>query len=82
MMRDIFEGIASLFENVLFWPLNQIRTLQDSTWWGANAINFIFILIGFCALIYWLKQMKMFADTNQEDETDKTPSLRYKKAKA
>lgn len=72
MMKDIFEGIAYLFEEILFYPLDVLRNLELETWWGANAINLIFILIGIAAFVFWMKQLKHFRDT-AEDERKQAP---------
>ncbi|MGY5851254.1 DUF6341 family protein [Salegentibacter sp. F14] len=66
-MKDFFEGIAWLFEEVLFIPLDALRELELNSWWAANAVNFIFILIGFAAFFYWMKQLKKFNDNNEEN---------------
>lgn len=63
LMRDVFEGIADLFVNVLLAPLDFLRNLELDSWWGANAINFFFIAIGFCALAYWLNFFKEYNRT-------------------
>lgn len=70
-MKDFFEGIAWLFEEVLFVPLDALRELELNSWWAANAINFIFILIGLAAFFYWMKQLKKF---NDNDEENRDPS--------
>lgn len=70
-MKDFFEGIAWLFEEVLFIPLDALRELELNSWWAANAINFIFILIGLAAFFYWMKQLKKF---NDNDEENRDPS--------
>lgn len=70
MLRDIFEGIAYLFEEILFYPLDLLRTLELDTWWGANGINFIFVLVGIAAFAYWMKQLKHFSDTHEEERKD------------
>jgi len=61
-MKDFFEGIAWLFENVLFIPLDALRTLQLDSWWLANIMNWIFMIIGAAAFIYWMLQLKKFDD--------------------
>ncbi|MAZ26821.1 MAG: uracil phosphoribosyltransferase [Cytophagaceae bacterium] len=61
-LKDFFYGIADLFVNVLFAPMDLLREWQLDTWWGANIFNWIFILIGFVALAYWLNQLKIFND--------------------
>lgn len=65
-MKDFFEAIQSLFEDVLFLPFNALRTLETSTWWGANTLNWVFIAITFVALIYWMLQLKEFDDDKEE----------------
>ncbi len=69
MMKSIFESIAYLFENILFIPYNFLRTLSLDTWWGGNVVSCFFILIGFVAIIYWIKQLIKY-----EKEEDKTSS--------
>ncbi|MDT0642158.1 uracil phosphoribosyltransferase [Zunongwangia sp. F363] len=66
-MRDLFEGIEWLFEEILFIPLDALRELQFDSWWLANAINFIFLIIGIAAFAYWLKELKKFQDRDEEE---------------
>lgn len=66
-MKDIFEGIAYLFEEILFVPLDALRSLELNSWWAANALNFIFILVGFVAFAFWMKQLKHYNDNNDDD---------------
>lgn len=66
-MRDFFEGIGQFFEEVLFYPLNELRDLELSSWWAANIINFLFVIVGLVAFFYWMKQLKKFNDNNEED---------------
>ena len=68
-MRAFFEGIQSLFEDVLFIPFNALRVLELDNWWSANLVSWIFILIGIAAFIYWLGQLKKFNDNNEEDKS-------------
>ena len=67
IMKAVFEAIAYLFEEVLFIPLNMLRDLGASNWFAANALNWVFLMIGFAGLIYWLRQLKKFNDNNEED---------------
>jgi len=79
-MKDFFEGIASLFEDVLFLPLDALRELQDNSWWAANGLNFVFVLIVFVAFLYWMKQLKSFDENDQEDKSVKAHSFLGKDA--
>lgn len=67
-MRDIFEGIQSFFEDFAFAPLDYIRNLELDSWWLANLINWIFMLIAVAAFVYWMKQLKKFNDNNEENK--------------
>ena len=66
-MKEIFEGIAWLFEEVLFIPFNALKELELSSWFLANFMNWIFIIVGFAAFIFWMLQLKKFNDNNEED---------------
>lgn len=65
-MKDFFEAIQYLFEEILFVPLNTLRFTHN--WWAANTINWIFIIIGIIALVYWVLQLKKFNDNNEENK--------------
>lgn len=71
-MRDFFEGIAWLFENVLFIPFDALRTLQLDSWWLANFMNWIFMIIGAAAFIYWMLQLKKSDDEEREYNYNRT----------
>lgn len=64
-MRAFFEGIEDLFVNVLFWPFDLLRYIQN--WWTSNIISWIFIIIGMVAFTYWLLELKKF--DGEEDKT-------------
>ncbi|RZS99272.1 DUF6341 family protein [Aquimarina brevivitae] len=66
-MKEFFESIESLFVDVLFAPLDYLRALELESWSAANIINWLFMLIGFAAFFYWMKELKKFNDNNEED---------------
>lgn len=68
-MKDFFYSIQDLFVNVLFAPLDAIRALELENWFAANILSWIFILIGFVAMVYWMIQLKGHADNNEEDKS-------------
>ena len=68
-MKDFLYAIQDLFVNVLLVPYDAIRALELESWFAANTISWIFLLIGFVALLYWMKQLKMFNDNNEEDKS-------------
>jgi len=70
-MKAFFEGIAYLFEEILFAPMDWMRELELSNWWTANTVNWIFIVICCYWSWYWTKELKMFKDKG-EDEQDTT----------
>lgn len=66
-MRDIFESIDWLFENVLFLPLEYLRALELENWFLANILNFVFLIIAFAAFLYWMKQLKIINERGEEN---------------
>jgi len=75
MWRNIFEGISSFFENVAFAPLNALYDLELKTWWGANIVTWIFLAILVVLLVYWVNQLKIFDDNQEEDKSSKAHSF-------
>jgi hypothetical protein len=67
-MRAFFEGIQWLFENIFFWPLDQLRAFELSNWFGANIINWIFMIICSYATWYWCKQLTMHQKNGEENQ--------------
>jgi hypothetical protein len=68
-MKDFFYAIQDLFVNVLFAPMDAIRALELESWFTANLISWIFMIIGFVAMVYWMLQLKGFNDNNEEDKS-------------
>ena len=68
-MEDFFTGIQWFFENILFAPFDALADLELDSWWLANFISFLFLAILFVAFFYWMKQLRIFKDNN-EDRTD------------
>lgn len=64
-MKAFFEGIQDLFVDGLFAPLDFFREMQN--WWAANTINWLFVVIGTIAMLYWLKQLRVFDERGEED---------------
>ena len=56
--KGLFEGIQSLFEDVLFMPYDALRAMELDNWWMANIMSWILMTIGFVAFIYWMGQLK------------------------
>ncbi|WP_046743505.1 DUF6341 family protein [Kordia zhangzhouensis] len=67
-MKNLFEGIAYLFEEILFLPLDALRELELESWTAANIINWIFMIIAAVAMVYWVLQLKKFNDNNEENK--------------
>tara|TARA_R110002050_G_scaffold293182_1_gene449359 strand:- start:33881 stop:34108 length:228 start_codon:yes stop_codon:yes gene_type:complete len=68
-MKDFFYAIQDLFVNVLFAPYDALRALELENWFAANTFSWIFIIIGFVAMVYWMLQLKIFSDNNEEDKS-------------
>ncbi len=67
-MRAFFEALGSLFTDILFIPMDLFRALELENWWIANIITWIFILICCAATWYWIKQLQIFKDNNEDDQ--------------
>jgi uncharacterized membrane protein YuzA (DUF378 family) len=67
-MKAFFEGIAWLFEEILFLPYDLLRQIEASSWTLSNTVNCIFVLVGFSALIYWILQLNSFDKNGEEDK--------------
>lgn len=65
-MKSFFEGIQYLFVDILFKPLDFLRSLELKNWWGANTLNWIFMIICAVAIVYWIKQLKLHKSNNDE----------------
>jgi hypothetical protein len=66
-MKAFFEGIAWLFEEFLFLPYAFLRQIEEGNWALANSVNWIFLFVGFSALIYWIVQLNLFDKSGEED---------------
>ena len=64
-MKDFFYAIEDLFANVLFAPFDALRTLELTSWFMANIISWIFMIIGFAAFVYWMLQLKKYNDNKE-----------------
>lgn len=70
---SIWKSIETLFVDVLFAPLDAIRFADN--WWLQNTVNWMFVIIGFVAFGYWMKQLKIFEDNNEEDKSSTSHSF-------
>ena len=68
-MKDFFYGIQDLFVDVLFAPLDYLRELELTSWFGANMMSWIFMLTGFVAFTYWMMQLAKYNANNEEDKS-------------
>jgi hypothetical protein len=65
-MKAFFEGIQSLFVDFLFVPHDFLRSLELTSWFGANFLNWIFIAICASAIVYWILQLREHKAKNEE----------------
>jgi hypothetical protein len=73
-MKALFEGIESITTLILNKPFDAIREMELSNWFLANGLNWIFVIIGFAALFFWLKQLKEYDKEGTEDLTSTSHS--------
>lgn len=67
-MKAFFEGIQYLFVDILFAPLDFLRSLELTSWFAANTINWMFMIICAAAIVYWIKQLRIFDDAGTENQ--------------
>ena len=67
-MKNFFEAIASLFEDLLFLPFQLLTELEPFSWWLANGMSFLFLAIGFVAAVYWINQLRIFDKSGAENK--------------
>lgn len=68
-MKDFFYAIEDFFVNVAFAPYDALRELELDNWWAANVATWLFIIIGFAAMIYWILQLKKYDDNDEENKS-------------
>ncbi|MDX1278918.1 DUF6341 family protein [Oceanihabitans sediminis] len=68
-MKDFLYAIQDLFVDVLFAPIDALVALELENWFAANIFSWIFILIGFVAMVYWMMQLRKFDKNNEEDKS-------------
>ncbi len=73
-LRDVFYGIEDFFVEVLFLPFDALRALELDSWWLANIVSWVFVIIAFAAFLYWMKQLKIFNENNEEDRSQTSHS--------
>lgn len=66
-MSSFFYWIEDLFVNLLFAPYDLFRFMES--WWASNTVNWIFMIIGFVAMVYWMGQLKIFDSSGEEDKS-------------
>lgn len=72
--KGFWEGIASLFEDILFLPYDALRSLELDSWWLANIFSWILLIIGIVAFVYWLGKLKKFDENTESTYTyDENP---------
>lgn len=70
---SIWRAIETLFVDYLFAPLDAIRFVDN--WWLQNTVNWLFVVIGIVAFGYWMKQLKIFDENNEEDKSSTSHSF-------
>ncbi|WP_341215312.1 uracil phosphoribosyltransferase [uncultured Wocania sp.] len=68
-MKDFFYAIQDLFVDVLFAPYDALRMLELDNWFAANIVSWLFLIIGFIAMVYWMGQLRIFDNNNEEDKS-------------
>jgi hypothetical protein len=69
MMTAFFNALGDLFTNVLFVPFSFLGEIELDNWWMANAMTWVFIFIGLGAFAYWMRELKKFSQSGEEDKS-------------
>lgn len=67
-MKTFFEAIEFLFVKILFYPMDLFRGLELNYWYSANIVNWVFIIICIGANVYWMKQLKIFKESGEDNQ--------------
>ncbi|MBA6151916.1 DUF6341 family protein [Gelidibacter maritimus] len=67
-MTEFFYGIAALFDFLMI-PFEALRELELDSWWLANLVSWILIIITFVAFVYWMGELKKYDDNDEEDKS-------------
>ena len=67
-MKAFFEAIQFLFVDILLKPLDLLREFELISWFGANFINWIFMIICAAAIVDWIKQLQIFDEAGTENQ--------------
>ena len=67
-MKNLFEAIGSLFEELFFLPFQLLTQLEPFSWWLANGMSFFFLTIGSVAGVYWINQLRKFDKSGEENK--------------
>ena len=71
-MKDLFEAIASLFDQLLFLPYQILTEIESFSWWAANGVSFIFLTVGAIAGVYWIIQRPLLSSRSSTCATSRT----------
>ena len=74
-MKNFFETIASLFEELLFSPFQLLTQVELISWWVANGVSFIFLSVGLIAGVYWINQLRKFDKSGEEKKDSSAHSF-------
>jgi uncharacterized membrane protein len=70
-MKTFFEAIETLFVDFIFLPLDWLRHLEVSGYWGwwlANIVSWTLIIVCAYYMVYWCKQLQKHQDNNEENQ--------------
>ncbi|OAB80213.1 DUF6341 family protein [Cochleicola gelatinilyticus] len=72
--KDIFTGIQDFTETILFAPFDALRSLELDSWFLASVMNWLFMIVGFVAFIYWMRELKTYNENDEEDRSSTSHS--------
>ena len=67
-MKAFFEGIQWFFDNIFFVIHDFLRELEPKSWFAANILNWVFMIICASAMVYWIRQLKSHEQNGEENQ--------------
>ena len=67
-MKSFFEALQWLNDNILMALHQVLRFLELDNWWLANLVSWTFVIICCYYAFYWVKQLQLHKDNNEENQ--------------
>jgi hypothetical protein len=66
LANNIWKLTGELFEWA-FGPFEKLRLETNDSWWVSNGFNWVLVIIGLIAMVYWVSSMFSYKRQGKED---------------